>query len=241
MLDGVRPSYATGFAQWPGMSEYPHLWRGLVGAWCPPLGMTGSRLLDWSGKGIHGTLVGNTAWVPGKFGPCLSFNGTGDYVGLGFQKYLIGGLSQVSVAAWISTGEDNTIAASREIVSQFGTGYDSIRLAYDATEDIYFTVNDTTHTSYSARAVDFLYGKPRASYFLVGVMDGGYVRLYIDGIERATPTAWPGGVIDTPNFSTNHLLIGNNMLGLIHAVMIYNRGLSASEIQQLNHLQRRLA
>ena len=76
---GVRPSYATGFAQWPGMSEYPQLWEGLVGAWAPYLGMTGNKLLDLSGHGSSGIITGAT-WVYGKSGPILDFSGTSQYV-----------------------------------------------------------------------------------------------------------------------------------------------------------------
>ncbi len=80
---GVKPSYATGFAQWPGMSEYPGLWNGLVGAWDMSLGATGNKVFDLSGNGNTGTLVANTHWVPGKFGSALDFDGSGDYVQLG--------------------------------------------------------------------------------------------------------------------------------------------------------------
>lgn len=35
---------------------------------------------DTSGQGNDGTLYGNTAWVDGKVGKALSFDGSGDYV-----------------------------------------------------------------------------------------------------------------------------------------------------------------
>ena len=36
---------------------YPHLRRGLVGAWVPSIGVTGGTLRDVSGRGSHGTLT----------------------------------------------------------------------------------------------------------------------------------------------------------------------------------------
>ena len=38
-------------------AAYPHLRRGLVGAWVPSLGVTGNTLRDVSGRGSHGVLT----------------------------------------------------------------------------------------------------------------------------------------------------------------------------------------
>ena len=78
---GVRPSYATGFAQWPGMSEYPGLWNGLVGAWDASLGATGNRVFDLSGNNHPGTFVNSPIWVPGESGPAIDFvAGSSQYI-----------------------------------------------------------------------------------------------------------------------------------------------------------------
>jgi hypothetical protein len=47
-------------------SAHPRLWDGVVGAWCPSLGPTGSRLHDMSGRSNWGTLTNMdnaTDWV----------------------------------------------------------------------------------------------------------------------------------------------------------------------------------
>ena len=62
-----RPSFAQGFAHSAVESAYPELWRGLVGAWAPMLGVTGNRLLDWSGFGRNGSVVGGV-WAAGPAG-----------------------------------------------------------------------------------------------------------------------------------------------------------------------------
>ncbi len=62
----VRPSWKQGFARNAAESAYPGLWKGLVGAWVPSLGVTGLTLRDVSGRHNHGTLTNMdpaTDWV----------------------------------------------------------------------------------------------------------------------------------------------------------------------------------
>ena len=83
MLDllGVRPSYHTGFAQWAGMSEYPELWKGLVGAWDMSLGQTGNKVFDLSGNGNHGVFSGDdVSWGAGKYGPTVLIGSSQDNI-----------------------------------------------------------------------------------------------------------------------------------------------------------------
>ena len=64
-------------------AAHPHLWRGLVRAWVPALGVTGDTLRDVSGRKHHGTLTNMdlaTDWQASDGGWCLDFDGTNDYV-----------------------------------------------------------------------------------------------------------------------------------------------------------------
>jgi len=63
-------------------AAYPHLRRGLVGAWVPSLGVTGNTLRDVSGRGNHGVLTdmdAATDWQTSG-GGFLDFDGSNDYV-----------------------------------------------------------------------------------------------------------------------------------------------------------------
>ena len=65
------PSYAQGFARNAAESENPGLWTGVHGHWLAPLGPTGSRIPDWSGRHNDCTLVNITpanAWMVGPKG-----------------------------------------------------------------------------------------------------------------------------------------------------------------------------
>lgn len=74
------PSVQQGYARSAGESEYPGLWRGLVGAW--PFGMIGSgnRVSDFSGRGDFGSLTNSPVWVPGEFGRVIQTTQNGGYV-----------------------------------------------------------------------------------------------------------------------------------------------------------------
>jgi hypothetical protein len=81
--NGYIPSYMQGFARHAAESEHPELWHGLVGAWLPVLGPTGSTLRDWSGRKKHGALtnmVPASDWVMGPNGWALDFDRSNDRV-----------------------------------------------------------------------------------------------------------------------------------------------------------------
>ena len=78
----------------PSLSDYgtydestvPRLWDGVIGAWCPSLGPTGSRFHDFSRYGNWGTLTNMdppTDWVVDGGQYSLDFDNTNDYVDLG--------------------------------------------------------------------------------------------------------------------------------------------------------------
>ena len=101
----------------PSLSDYgtydestvPQLWDGVVGAWCPSLGPTGSRLHDFSRFNNWGTLTNMdpaTDWVVDGGQYALDFDGTdateagpGTQNRIQIDKNLI--LSSFGVSMWI--------------------------------------------------------------------------------------------------------------------------------------------
>jgi len=101
----VRPSFATGWARNAAESIEPDLWRGLVGAWVAPLGVTGARLMDVSGQRNHGTLANMDAsnWRTSSRriqGYSLNLDGSSERIECG-PSPKAAGIIQTTVLAWV--------------------------------------------------------------------------------------------------------------------------------------------
>src|SRR3990167_6135641 len=75
---------------------------GLVGYWSFDVGKGGAKAVDMSGRGNNGTLTNmNTtaAWVGGKIGNALNFDGSNDFVN---ATKLSLGTGNFSFSAWVN-------------------------------------------------------------------------------------------------------------------------------------------
>jgi len=247
---GVRPSYATGFAQWPGMSEYPQLWEGLVAAYAPFLGMTGSQVFDLSGKRNHGTLVGTAHYVSGHFGPAILLDGNSDYVNVGKLSDFGSNMDDVSFVIWVKSSD------TTHMFSLMGSYNDGLSSCLD------LGINSDSNDNLNA---GYIYGYIRDEDGVAqdlgvcvqtntGVTDGnlhcivivlhlsaGTAEIYVDGIAQ-TVTIEEAGTPDNRADFAYDLTIGARNIrgaldkyfnGIIDMPIIYNRGLYASEIAQL--------
>lgn len=237
---GVRPSYATGFAQWPGMSEYPQLWEGLVGAWDMSLGMTGNKVFDLSGNGQTGTFVGNTAWSTGKFGPCLTFDDN-DTVTIG--KYLWNFNSGYTISFWIKIDTKPVGNWESDYVCQFKTDASNlINIACRRSNEetwqwrVDSNFNGTTKTASSA----FSANPPGNGVWVHLVIRWDLVNLktFADASEIATVAASSVSFGTLMGLTTIGRIVGFN--GQIDNFQFYNRALTVSEIALLYQLKRRL-
>jgi hypothetical protein len=69
------PSFKQGFARSAAESEFPQLWRGLLGAWVPALGRCGNVLRDASGRGRTAVAAGGSvSWTPSPVGPAADLS-----------------------------------------------------------------------------------------------------------------------------------------------------------------------
>lgn len=229
---GVIPSYSTGFAQWPGMSEYPQLWEGLVASYAPFLGATGNKVFDLSGKNQTGTFVGTApSWSSGKFCRAVLLPGTDEYIQL-TSLYMYDDLEPHTYIAWIylnaiptgtyyivvcnsdgsSHGDDLCIHGDKICALLRGGG-----VARDANTSL------TTGRWYQIAMV----WNNGVTFYLDGVPDGtGATYTWATGTSAARIGAW---------FDAS-----KPFNGLISQVMIYNCALSSSEIALLYQIMKRL-
>ena len=186
---------------------------------------TGVTVGDASGNSNTGTVT-EAAWVPGRFGSALSFDGVNDRVFVNSSTSL--NLSTgMTLEAWVQP----TAAQSgwRTIVQREPDAYflngsnDSGALRPSGGGNF---AGSTTWTSATTPLVVGTWTHLALTY------NGSLVQLYVNGVATASTPA-SGGVLAT----TSPLWIGGNnpygeyFKGLIDEVRIYNRALSAAEVQ----------
>jgi len=216
--------------------------KGLIGWWLMNEG-TGRTIYDLSGNGNHGTLEGDTHWVAGKYGSCLSFDGDGDYVDVDNNPYQTSNIfsSGLSFSVWIKSpfAKDNN---RRSIVGGGGANH------YYSAGGIYvYTGSDYTYVAMEIYRGDYYTASTDGVinltsdnwYHIVGVYNSlsNQVEIYLNGVNEVnTSVSESGTTYDPDNF-----YIGRNprssfnptFNGLIDNVMVFDRALSAEEIKAL--------
>lgn len=225
MIVGPRPSYATGYASpLTGGMAYPHLWDGVVGAWCPSLGATGETLRDLSGRHHHGTLTNFTfpdAWA----NPAgLTCDGTLDYVTAGFA----GTGDEGTVSIWVKF---NSLPSGSHAVFFSGGGtYVLINQIGDRVFWYWMTGSTTVTTSSVLQTGKWCHLlMTRRNGTLSGYINAELVASDTSGATWTETTAEIGG---WPGQSTR------TVDGVVDDVLIYEQPLMPSRISQLYRLGR---
>jgi len=200
----------------------------------PGLPGGGSKIYDRSPYGNIGTITGAT-WVrlpSGLWG--LDFDGTDDVVDCGNDPNLdITGALTIEV--WI---KPTATGVAQPIVNKgggvwWGAGHPGYELRVNA-NNLEMTIHDSganTDTLTAAFTETTKYSQ------VVGLFDGDYLRIYIDSVAQTPKDT----ALTSIGASGDSLLIADSSLaqyfgGKIALVRIYNRALSALEIQ--NHFNR---
>jgi glucose/arabinose dehydrogenase len=198
---------------------------GLVAGYTFDAG-SGLTLADVSGNGNNGTISGGTSWTTGKYGGALSFNGSTGRVSVPSSPSL-GLSSAMTLMAWIqptaSQSGWRTIMQRQSDAYFLNASNDSgpLRPSGGGT----FGGDTSWVTGTTASPVN-------AWTHVALTYDGATLRLYVNGTQVATGAA--SGAIQS---STNPLWIGGNnpygeyFQGLIDEARVYNRALSATDIQ----------
>ena len=173
--------------------------------------------------------------VLGKMGQALNFNGTTQYVNTGAQ--LLSGTNDFTVSTWIkSGGSQNTYAVP--ISQGHGTvgltGF-AFQYGYPVSTDLQLIIGEGA--AWKALSFSLNPATDLAWHHLVATKVGSVFKTYKDGVLQTTYTASFNGFgvynfsigEDTLNTDFNH----RTWKGNIDEVRVYNRGLSASEINQL--------
>ena len=189
---------------------------------------TGTTTPDQSGNNNNGTLT-NATWAgptAGRYGNALSFNGTNAFVNVPHSTSL-GFTAGMTLEAWVRPAALG--GGYRTVLIKERPGY--YGWALYSNED---TNRPSSHvyTSSEAGAIGNAQLPANAWSHLAATYDGSVLALYVNGVQAATVLA-SGPIIS----ATGAFKIGGNAVwaewfnGLIDEVRVYNRALSAAEIQ----------
>jgi len=177
----------------------------------------------------NGTLVGGASYAPGEVGQAFSFDGVSGYVSIPDSPSLDSFVTNMTIETWIKVNQTNVNSDWRGIVTK---GNDSWRLqGVQGEGTVSFAANGLSTYLTGTRNVN-----DEQWHHVAGVYDGTNIYLYVDGtLDTSTPAT---GLIIQDSFP---VCLGANpdaplpyyFNGLIDEVSIYNRALSAAEIQSI--------
>jgi hypothetical protein len=187
---------------------------------------SGNTVADSSGNNNNGTRSGATWTTAGKYGGALSFDGVNDRINISDSNSL-DLTTAMTLEAWV---RPETVSGWRTVVLKERTGHLNYAL-YGSTSS--GKPSGEITRSNGSREVTGTAALPLNTWtHLATTYDGANLRLFVNGNQVAI-FATTGNILT----SSGSLRIGGNAVwgeyfgGLIDEVRIYNRALTAAEIQ----------
>ncbi len=200
----------------------------LVGCWRMEEG-SGTALQDGGATPFNdGTLTNSPTWVAGKIGSsALAFNSSlSQYVSIPDQASL--NVTNITVAAWLKPGAATTQDVVKKLTGS--AGFEFSLSTSSSGQNVFLRLNNNSSArinSSSKYPIDGTWIHAAATY------DGATLRMYINGVPDGTPVP----ISVTIGSNTSPLSIGGiatrYYTGQVDEVRLYNRALSASEIEAL--------
>ena len=210
-----------------GTSAHAQSESGLHGRWTFDLG-TGTTAVDSSAAGNDGTLVGGATRGSGRLGQGVTLDGNDDAVRIPSGSAGIDGWSALTVGAWVRN-DVGAGAGTHDIFSwwhwnKYPCTTCGFLLTHHHNDQYFFEIAGLGSVTGGSVSTAWTH--------VVGVFDGGSLRLYVNGVQVAVEN----GIIGALPFSPADLMIGgqddgsNHFDGSIDDARIYDRALSAAEI-----------
>jgi DNA-directed RNA polymerase subunit RPC12/RpoP len=194
----------------------------------------------WSGEGnTRETLAGNvgirmgtTAFEPGKVGLAFAFHGKNDLVTVGNPASLQ--LQDFTIVAWVKRSDASVVSyGSYGNGIIFGYGQGGYGLYLDPAGRPALSKIGIDETMPETTIAD------TAFHHLAVTKSGSTVVFYLDGQAWPAPAYNPGFVFSTvAAIGARGDNLDNSFFGLIDEVAVFNRALSAEEIQNLYAIQK---
>ena len=193
---------------------------GLVSWW-----QAESNALD-NADSNHGTLVGNAAYAGGRVGQAFTFDGNGDAVQVGNPTNLQ--LQNFTIEAWIKRASASIASLDTDGGEIFSYGYGGYGLGIYSDGHVTLSRIGIVEVTLSPGITD------TNIHHLAVTKSGSTVFFYIDGVPYSTT-----GLNTTFEFTTPPAIgargdtLGSSFLGSIDELAVFNRVLTAAEIQSI--------
>jgi hypothetical protein len=202
----------------------------LIGHWEFEEG-SGTTAHDSAGDN-DGTLIGDPCWVAGRIGNyALYFDGSGDYVNIG--NAVMHNIARGTFTAWVNPTDLRGSCNGyyfKWIIGANSSAGGELGFRVNSDRSVWASVQSTISDDLSCPIFSIIVG----SWQHVAITwDGYYWKLYINGVQKDVKVHRQG----TSNASNTALIgygwEGCSWNGKIDEVCIYNRALTAEEIEQL--------
>jgi len=210
----------------------------LVGYWKFDEG-SGTTAYDASGHGANGTIYGGSTYTTSKVGSYSINLGNGNYVNIPSSTLTTPNTNDFTVGLWIkipfaAIGTDNsypniflkglTTGAPAHTWGFIGGSTSTSTVRFQQTSDVGGTFPVNLSTGVLADGW----------HYLITKRSGSTTQLYVDGIYSTQSTSGGTNLNTTSNFSVGgNSSNGSYFIGQIDDVRIYNRALSAAEVQAM--------
>jgi hypothetical protein len=213
---------------------------GLVGWWKFDEG-SGTVAYDSSGNGNDGNLMGGPTWTTGKIGGALKFDGVNKYVDVG-NSSMLNPSDSMSITCWFLPSEISDYGHGTPIVTRYVAGSDYSRKSYvlkfsSLGKPEYYLYNGSSPYASAKTQMVLLTDQ---YYFIAVAFSTLGGSMYLNNIKVAELNLGELTSIMQSSVSTRIGSWGHNdwpeFKGLIDDVRIYDRALSAGEVQALYNL-----
>lgn len=206
---------------------------GLVGLWGPgPSG--GVQYFDMSGRGNDGVLTNGPTWkVDAERGWALNLVRASQQDVRVPNSPVLFGMSGLTLSIWAKSNGVHDSSNEYNLIDAWAGGDTNYLLRGDLSNQLEFYTD--TSSGIVGRTFDDVTIDDSVWHHIVAVYDGAFMRGYVDG-EASIWTAAQTGAIDA---GATQLSIGGGISatdywdGDLADARIYNRGLSASEVQHI--------
>jgi len=218
-------------------AAYPHLRRGLVGAWVPSLGVTGGTLRDVSGRKHHGTLTNMdpaTDWQASGGGWCLDFDGRYDYVPCGKRINALLA-NHLTFAVWARFDNVSSVNVQMSTISSSGSGGQQLEVGRSSGKITF--MNEGTPASFVYSTGSIATGEHFVAVTRTGTTGNWTITFFIDDQppEEHTTTINPRSDGGLGNFTIGRPgdYNGQYFNGALRGAAAWQRALTPAEIKTL--------